>query len=378
MIITAIRIAQLLIKKYRNELTDQERMELEHWRKSNPRHSTFEENLLSSKPDQEEIAWLTNLDTQDAWKKVQKKRPKSRGLRYWGMAASLVLTCGIGYYLWSQQHETSPETNLSSIAIQQDVAPALLGARIIMANGEEKQVDEKLSINDSIFQNSTIASNAQQDATPTVALLNTLVVPTANHFQLTLSDGTSVWVNAGSELKFPTKFEGDSRKVYLKGEAYFEVAKNANKPFYVITENSSTRVLGTHFNVSAYGRNAKTTLAEGSVEVSSDSQQQLISPGQSAEVRANAIVVRKANLQKDLAWKNNEFYFKGDNIVDIANQLKLWYNLDISFASNVSLTETYSGEIRRDAKLSEVITMLEFVSDLHFSLEENKLKITKK
>ncbi len=378
MIITAIRIAQLLIKKYRNELTDQERMELEHWRKSNPRHSTFEENLLSSKPDQEEIAWLTNLDTQGAWEKVQKKRPKSRGLRYWGMAASLILTCGIGYYLWSQQHETSPETTLSSIAIQQDVAPALLGARIIMANGEEKQVDEKLSITDSIFQNSTGASHAQQAATPTLAQLNTLVVPTANHFQLTLSDGTSVWVNAGSELKFPTKFEGDSRKVYLKGEAYFEVAKNAKQPFYVITENSSTRVLGTHFNVSAYGRNAKTTLAEGSVEVSSDSQQQLISPGQSAEVRANAIVVRKANLQKDLAWKNNEFYFKGDNIVDIANQLKLWYNLDISFASNVSLTETYSGEIRRDAKLSEVITMLEFVSDLHFSLEENKLKITKK
>ncbi|MVZ66243.1 DUF4974 domain-containing protein [Sphingobacterium sp. DK4209] len=379
MIITAIRIAKLLVKKYRNELTDQERMELESWRAAHPTNAPFEENLMTNSVDEQELAWLDAIDTETAWRKTQERRPKKRRLVYWSAAAAVLLIAGSAYLFLNQKDtKISSEKIEYTTIIKQDVNPALLGAKIILANGEQRQVDAKLSLSDSSGVLESGSSNTEEASRPKVSMLNTLVVPMANHFQLTLADGTSVWVNANSELKFPTKFDGNERKVYLQGEAYFEVAKDANRPFYVVTQNGTVKVLGTHFNVSTYGNSSKTTLAEGSVEVSKNEHSEIIKPGQKAEVRGNEIQVKKANLQKDLAWKNNEFYFKKDNIVDIATQLKMWYNLDVSFASDVSLTETYSGEIKRDSRLSEVIKMLEFVSDLKFTLDKNKLLITKK
>src|SRR5690606_3884730 len=166
-------------------------------------------------------------------------------------------------------------------------------------------------------------------------------------------------------------------RVYVKGEAYIEVAKDTKRPFFVETEEVDIRVLGTHFNVSTYGKNVKTSLAEGRVEVVNEVQSVVISPGQSAEWSDGDLKVRTTNLQRDLAWKNNVFYFKNDHIVHIANQLKRWYNIDISLSQDVPLRNTYSGEIGRDVNLSEVLTMLEFVSDLKFTLNSNKLLITK-
>lgn len=379
MIITAIRIAKLLVKKYRNELTDQDRMELERWYSAHPTNKPFEDTLMSNDVDQKELAWLDSIDTEAAWKKAEKRHPKRKKMIYWGAAAAVLAIASFGYL--ALKDNSSPEAiqQAETVSVyKEDVNPALLGAKIILANGQQKQVDAKLSLSDSANVLTSNTTSSTDVKGPVASMLNTLVVPMANHFQLTLADGTSVWVNANSELKFPTKFNDSDRKVYLKGEAYFEVAKDAKKPFYVVTSNGTVKVLGTHFNVSAYGNTSKTTLSEGLVEVSKAGQSEIIKPGQKAEIKGDEIQVKKANLQKDLAWKNNEFYFKKDNIVDIATQLKMWYDLEISLASDVSLTETYSGEIKRDSKLSEVIKMLEFVSNLKFALNKNKLLITKK
>lgn len=379
MIITAIRIAKLLVKKYRNELTDQDRMELERWYSAHPTNKPFEDTLMSNDVDQKELAWLDSIDTEAAWKKAEKRHPKRKKMIYWGAAAAVLAIACFGYL--ALKDNSSPDAIQQEVIATvgaEDIDPALLGAKIILANGEQKQVAEKLSLSENSNLFTTESQPQNMSARSNVTMLNTLVVPMANHFQLTLADGTSVWVNANSELKFPTKFNESDRKVYLKGEAYFEVAKDAKRPFYVVTSNGTVKVLGTHFNVSAYGNSSKTTLSEGLVEVSKAGQSEIIKPGQKVEIKGDEIQVKKANLQKDLAWKNNEFYFKKDNIVDIATQLKMWYDLEISLASDVSLTETYSGEIKRDSKLSEVIKMLEFVSNLKFELNRNKLLITKK
>lgn len=379
MIITAIRIAKLLVKKYRNELTDQDRMELERWYSAHPTNKPFEDTLMSNDVDEKELAWLDSIDTEAAWKKAEKRHPKRKKMIYWGAAAAVLAFASFGYLALKDNSSPDAIQQAETVSVyMEDVNPALLGAKIILANGEQKQVAEKLSLSESSNLFTTESESQNLSARSVVTMLNTLVVPMANHFQLTLSDGTSIWVNANSELKFPTKFSESERKVYLKGEAYFEVAKDAKKPFYVVTENGTVKVLGTHFNVSAYGNTSKTTLAEGLVEVSKSGNREIIKPGQKAEIKGDEIQVKKANLQKDLAWKNNEFYFNKDNIVDIATQLKMWYDLDVSLGSDVSLTETYSGEIKRDSKLSEVIKMLEFVSDLKFALDKNKLLITKK
>src|SRR5690606_7178796 len=206
---------------------------------------------------------------------------------------------------------------------------------------------------------------------------NTLVVPAAHFFAMELSDGTKVWVNANSELRFPATFSGKERRVELDGEAYFEVAKQ-DKPFLVTSNGLETMVLGTHFNVNAYNQSPSTTLLEGRVEVRNGAERQLLIPGEKAKVTPQGIQVKQAQLDKELAWKNNVFRFQGDNIVEIAQQLKNWYNLEVSLVNDVSLTKTYSGEISRDVKLSEVLRMLEYASQLDFRIEENKLLILNK
>src|SRR5690606_21698700 len=202
-----------------------------------------------------------------------------------------------------------------------DVSPAILGAKIILANGQEVKVDDTLNIalGTPIIGDDLTPYNELSQEEP---IFHKLIVPAANFFKITLTDGTAVWVNAASELRFPERFGDAERRVYLKGEAYFEVAKDTKRPFFVETEEVDIRVLGTHFNVSTYGKNVKTSLAEGRVEVVNEVQSVVISPGQSAEWSDGDLKVRTTNLQRDLAWKNNVFYFKNDHIVHIASQLK--------------------------------------------------------
>src|SRR5690606_18370642 len=316
-----------------------------------------------------------------AWQNVQKKQGKKRSHQFmWRVAATIALVSSLCLALW--HYKTNDTTDEGQIATSQlnlntnDVGPALLGAKIILANGKEVKVDDTLNI---ASGSSIIAKEldfSSESAIPEL-IFHTLVVPAANFFKITLTDGTTVWVNAASELRFPEDFGAHERRVYLKGEAYFEVEKDAERPFFVETEEVNIRVLGTHFNVSAYGKNVKTSLAEGSVEVINDTRSVIIAPGQSAEWSNGDLKVRKTELQRDLAWKNNIFYFRNDHIVSIANQLKRWYNIDVSLSQDVPLDNTYSGEIGRNVNLSEVLTMLAFVSDLKFTLNSNKLLITK-
>lgn len=374
-------IADIIAKRFRNEpLDSHEQQALDTWIQSHPKNKDLFDELIK-KGGSMKLDWLDDLDEESAWQHVQKKQGKKRSHQFmWRVAATIALVSSLCLALW--HYKTNDKTDEGQIATSQldlktdDIGPALLGAKIILANGKEVKVDDTLNI---ASGSSIIAKEldfSSESAIPEL-IFHTLVVPAANFFKITLTDGTTVWVNAASELRFPEDFGADERRVYLKGEAYFEVAKDTERPFFVETEEVNIRVLGTHFNVSAYGKNVKTSLAEGSVEVINNTRSVIIVPGQSAEWNNGDLKIRKTNLQRDLAWKNNTFYFKNDHIVGIANQLKRWYNLDVSFAQDVPLDNTYSGEIGRNVNLSEVLNMLAFVSDLKFTLNANKLLITK-
>lgn len=376
---TPLKIADILVKMFKNEsISEDERQFLDVWLKMDSRNRDLFDELLTSKTELDG-SWLERIDEENAWTQINNKRNRGTKKHFsWMVAASIALLFSLSFYLFFNNSDFDSQPRVVKRAdtkYTNDILPANLGAKIVLANGKEVKVDDTLTVP----QNGGLLAEDQITASiADVAVLNTLVVPTAKFFKLTLSDGTIVWVNSNSELKFPTQFNNTERRVFLSGEAYFEVAKDASKPFYVETEDLKVKVLGTHFNVSTYGAKSKTSLKEGSVEVSKDAQSVIISPGQSAEWSTEGLKVRRADLQKDLAWKNNEFYFKGDNIINIANQLKRWYDLEVVFSKEVSLTDTYSGEIRRDVRLSEVLKMLEFVSELDFKLDKNKLLITKK
>lgn len=379
---TSFAISSILIKCYqREQLSSSENNILQAWllEKNGQNKQLFDE--LMAKEGDRETNWLASMDQEKAWERIQHKRkPQKRKTIIWSAAAMLAVVFASAVY-WYIGGTSKPVDNpryveSTNTKYKNDVLPANLGAHIILANGEEIAVSDTLRV----AVNGNMMSHGETEVIPSVhapTALNTLVVPAANFFKISLADGTNVWVNSSSELRFPAQFAKNERRVFLKGEAYFEVAKDASKPFYVETGDMKVRVLGTHFNVSAYEQRNKTTLLEGSVEVTSATKSVVIAPGQSAEWTEGSLRVRKANLQKVMAWKNNEFFFQEDNIVSIANQLKQWYDLDISLTKEVSLTETYSGEIRRDVRLSEVLKMLEFVSKLDFTLDKNKLLITK-
>jgi len=193
-----------------------------------------------------------------------------------------------------------------------------------------------------------------------------------------LSDGTKVWVNAVSQLKFPVQFAGHERRIYLEGEAYFEVAKDAQRPFIVESNGSTIKVIGTHFNVNSYLRSVRTTLLEGKVEVAAGNEKMILFPGEYSASSEEGVKKGKADLKREMAWKNNEFYFKGDNIAQIAAELSRWYDLDVAFIGQISFDKGYSGSIERDVNLSQVLDMLSYVSHLDFDIDGKKLTIINK
>lgn len=373
-------IAKLLVRKFNTSISSNEQSELESWIKQNPKNASLAEELVDSEWDENHQKLFYDFDENLAWKSITAKRRKRSWLSILKAASIIVVFLGVGGLIWnfSSKEDNQRIVKAENSKYKNDVLPAQKGAHIVTSNGENFAVQENLKISSSGIFSDESDQIFQVNASKNAIMWNKLMVPAANYFKMTLSDGTDVWVNANSELSFPTVFSENERRVKLKGEAYFEVAHDANKPFYVESSGTTVKVLGTHFNVSARTSKSIITLAEGKVEVSAGEHRALLMPGQQSKIVAEDIKVTRADLTKELAWKNNTFYFKGDNIVEIAHQLETWYDVNISFSKNVSLTNTYSGEIRRNANLTEVLTMLEFVSGLEFKIDGNKLLILNK
>lgn len=369
-------IAQLVSKKFREGLTEQESHALQIWCEQDPRNQQLLIQLEAEVKAGIDTRVFHSFDEEASWQIVQKRRFR-KSLHYWFRLAAVfaaILTVSFFVFRFNKEGEESRIVESKDTKYKNDVLPAIKGAKIVLADGTEVKVNDNVTM----LPDGTIATEERKVvADAHVTTLNTLVVPAANFLNLTLSDGTKVWVNASSELVFPNRFVGEHRSIKLKGEAYFQVAKDTERPFIVETAGGNIKVLGTQFNVSAYDDRPVTTLEEGKVLVYKEELEEILSPGMKAEIVGNRIDVRKADLQKELAWKNNSFYFKGDNIVKIAKQLQTWYDLDVTFSKGISFSQTYTGEISRSANLTEVLKMLEFVSDLEFKIDNNKLLILK-
>jgi len=204
---------------------------------------------------------------------------------------------------------------------------------------------------------------------------NTLSAPRGGQYAVVLSDGSKVWLNSVTTLHFPTAFTGSERVVELTGEAYFEVAKNKEKPFLVKVGNMQVKVLGTHFNIKAYSDEnvIKTSLLEGSVNITRGNATGLLRPGEQALVNKeeDKIDITKANLDNVMAWRNGMFQFEGADITEIMREISRWYNVDIEYADKVPLRH-FEGKISKNAQLSDVLRILE-LSNVKFIVKDNKI-----
>jgi len=304
-------------------------------------------------------------------------------------AAVIFFVLGTGvWWIFFRQPASAPRTAQS--AKSADVpAPAVNRATITLGSGRKVYLDS--AGNGALAQQGgarvvKLASGQVAYETSAAALANgelvynTLTNPRGSQaVSLTLTDGTKVWLNAASSLRYPVAFTGSDRIVEITGEAYFEVAQDKNKPFRVKRGNTTVEVLGTHFNINAYDDEptTNTTLLQGSVKVNSQlsgsTKFVILQPGQQAQLSRTDRLdkIDKVDMDAVVAWKNGTFQFKGASMQTVMRQLSRWYNVEISYEGAIP-EHRFVGKVGRDYNLSEVLAVLE-ASDVHFKIEGQRI-----
>ncbi|MGN6416539.1 MAG: FecR family protein [Pseudobacter sp.] len=250
------------------------------------------------------------------------------------------------------------------------------GSRIVLDDVQNGELAQQGDARIKKLRDGQLIYDAAENSKAKVAS-NTLSVPRGGQYALTLSDGTKVWLNASSSIKYPSVFAGAQRLVEISGEAYLEIAKNTRQPFVVKTDETEIQVLGTSFNVNAYEDEhaEKTTLIEGSARVikSSSAQAKLLIPGQQAEVAENVddVKVQAVDTEQTIAWKNGFFSFNNADIKTVMRQLSRWYDINIVYENGVP-QQRFVGEMNRSLTLSQVLKGLE-VTKVNFRLEGRNL-----
>lgn len=300
-----------------------------------------------------------------------------------GAAAVLIflVSTTVFYFLYQKKEPMVVAQKENYTEQLKDIPPGSNNAILTLANGTTIVLDtaangvlaqqghiKVLKINGQITYNKTGSVNG-------IPVYNTITTATGNQYQLILADGSKVWLNAASSIRFPAYFTGNERKVEITGEAYFEVAKNAEKPFKVEFNNQSggkgeIEVLGTHFNVNAYPdeEDVKTTLLEGSVKIKKANQVQMLSPGQQARITSNSIALKTdIDVSQVVAWKNGFFLFNNTDIQMIMRQVARWYDVDAHFEGKIP-REGFTGKISRNVPLSKFLKILK-LNDVNVKTE---------
>ncbi|WP_051691987.1 FecR family protein [Pedobacter borealis] len=305
------------------------------------------------------------------------------------VAASILLLLSVGIYSFLRKKQAN------EIIVKNrthDLAPGGNKAVLTLANGQRIVLDNEK--NGVIANQGNTAVNKKQDghlvfdANPALAsqtaveVYDTLTTPRAGVYHLTLADGSRVWLNSATSIRFPATFNGKSRTVELiYGEAYYEVIHNDNKPFSVIVGRNKVQDIGTHFNINAYQDEPviKTTLLEGSVKVSNSAEAVLLKPGQQSQINTlgsnrQIKVVNDIDTDEIVAWKNGLFQFTDADIQTVMRQLARWYDVEVVYKGNVS-KRLFTGDIHKDINASQAMQILTYLK-INYKIEGKKIIIT--
>ncbi|PWK79812.1 FecR family protein [Mucilaginibacter oryzae] len=309
-----------------------------------------------------------------------------RKKRYWlgyAAAASILLCLTVSFYLYRQP---AKQHLVMNNVIKNDFVPGSNKAVLKLANGSTLSLTGG---NKGLLARQGVTAISKKDegrveyrpgtagvnAKDTAALYNTVSTPKGGQYQVVLPDGTRVWLNTASSIRFPVAFTGNDRRVEISGEVYFEVAKNKYKPFIVTSGNQRVTVLGTHFDINAYPDEGivKTTLLEGSVKVNAGDYMVLLKPGQQSQIGIENKLTVSDDIDMDevVAWKNGFFRFNKADIQTIMNQISRWYDVEVKYEGQPQPGHYY-GKISRNVNASKVLKVLE-LSGMHFTIEGGKI-----
>ena len=385
----AFRVAYLVVGFIRNTLTDEEHKELDDWVNAGMDNQRLFEKLIDEKNQDQWLKLLGGVDTDAALERAkakisfapQHKKSNLRSLLPYAAAACVLMAFAIAFFTtFNKIRPITPTVQLQT----NDMAPGSDQATLTLSDGTIVRLDtlkngKVLTQDNSQVTKPDSGQLVYQLVNPATLsqpeIFNILTVPAGGQYKLVLPDGTKVWLNASSSLRYPTVFGGPERKVELTGEGYFEVAKDPMYPFEVSTNGSTVQVLGTHFNINAYLDEPvlKVTLAEGSIKLNNS---MLLQPGEEARVSKNGNILKgKADLETALAWKNGQFVFKETPLDVLMRQVGRWYNTGIAYETVVN--EHFNASIPRDVPVSKLLHILEATDRVHFKIDNHQITVMK-
>ena len=279
-----------------------------------------------------------------------------------------------------------------AVVVKNDVNPGTKKAILMLADEttielSKEEIKQLATVDGTRISNekSTLLYSGESEDKSVTPVYNTLITPLGGEYNLELSDGTKIWLNAGSSIKYPVRFNDTIRNVFLEGEAYFEVAENLEKPFIVSVSNVDIRVLGTAFNVMAYNDEEmlETTLAEGKVQIhikdTIDSSTMILTPGYQASFSKETKTVEKyeVNVDKYISWKEGYFVFDNDDLTSIMRKLARWYDIDVEFNNNEIMNYHFSGKLKRYENISGILEMIGLTTNVQFEINDKKVIVKK-
>ncbi|MEJ5993213.1 FecR domain-containing protein [Pedobacter sp. Du54] len=382
------RLQALLKRQFERSISQAEKDELSEYILD----PMYAQELLAQLPDLLSIE-LTDQDLNERQKENvlsyifnygQKRKATTYPNRLWPRliaAASIVVVASIGFYFYNTSRKTEQQSVYAN-----DVDPGKNGATLTLADGKKILINEVSAGNIALQSGVRISKTADGQIIYEITSnnsgkieYNTLTTTRGEQTQVRLPDGSLVFLNAASSLKFPTSFAKlKDRSVEISGEGYFEIVKDKAHPFIVRNKKQQVEVIGTHFNVNAYNDepSVKTTLLEGSIKISTDQNNKVLKPGEQAVNSNEKLTIGEVDVDKAVAWKNSKFVFDDENIESVMRKLSRWYNVEVVYQDNVA-DRTFTGSISRYDKISKILDKITYIEAVHFKVEGRRITVMK-
>ena len=317
------------------------------------------------------------IDKSKAWKHIRPVRKISRMRTLLKYVAIMILPFGLGFFLFTRENRQE-----KVVYAEVPVQPGKKQAVLTLSSGQQVMLaDTIVHVNEngmviSNFPDKELVYKIMNDTMKTETVYNTVTVPRGGEYKLVLADGTIVWLNSDSHIRYPVTFSGDTRQVELEGEAYFEVTKDMEKPFIVRMNAYNVRVIGTQFNVRNYSNeNLATTLIEGGVQIERKGMVDRLQPGQQAILENNEIRIRTVNVDEQVAWRHGAFGFTQCRLENIMEELARWYDVDIIIETPELKEKVFYGVIRKYENISTILDMLKKTQNIDYLIEGKKIVI---
>ena len=381
-------IHELLLAYLQDDISEEEMIRLQGWLDENERHRKLLDELRDKEVLQQEIGAYASFDTSRRWIQLKEEMDKTSRkrrllLRVWkSVAAVFVVAVAGGLLYWQITDSARPVEEQVLVA---QIRPGETQAVLITGKGQQLLLQGLKDTCLDITGNETLKISKDGSLEYSLSALSrmpewhTLQVPRGGEYKIVLDDGTEIWLNSASELKYPAHFVGNERRVCLVGEAYFQVARNEAAPFIVETRDMDVKVLGTSFNVSAYEdeENSHATLVEGRVEVDDkvNGEKVTLTPGEQALLQGKEMVVREVNTKLYSMWRLDRFTFASEDMEGVIRKLSRWYNVNFFFSNSSMKQKRFTGSLPKYSDISQVLKMIEMTTDIKFQVKGNTIII---